>query len=179
MGRVDKKSWRTCDWELKYVLRREGWLPSGQGGYITPTTIKKWILVQPRDPQYIIKTTIKGVIKMNFQLTHNKSDVFGTSNLSYFLAHRGVAMLDCITPNIMRQAFGSGMPELGEPSKGYTDPEWYFRGPGDTILGIGFRWSQPRLRGKNIHDQFLSPQDICEKFINEIDARLDRYEEVV
>jgi hypothetical protein len=38
MGRVDKKSWRTCDWELKYVLRSESLVTFGKGWAHSLTT---------------------------------------------------------------------------------------------------------------------------------------------
>ena len=38
--------------------------------------------------------------------------------------------------------------EVDIPSKGYTDPEWYWQSSDGCVWGIGWRWGQARLRGR-------------------------------
>jgi hypothetical protein len=91
-----------------------------------------------------------------------------TSNKSHLLTEALAEDIQDITPELMVQTFGPGDNSLWMPEKGYTDPEWYFKGPGGAVLGIGFRWGRPRLRGKNIADQFLPPQKVCETFLEQV-----------
>ena len=73
----------------------------------------------------------------------------------------------------MAEAFGEREPDFWPGDyeydyKGYTDPEWYFTGPSGSVLGIGFRYGRPRLRGKNLENQFMTPKEICELFLQQV-----------
>ena len=115
-----------------------------------------------------------------FTLTKDPSSSNNTSNISHVIVGLGkLEQLGQITPAVMEATFGPGE-DVDIPEKGYTDPEWYFAGPGGTVMGIGFRWGQTRLRGKNTRDQFLTPNEIANVFLqfiqDEIDAQLDMTE---
>ena len=113
---------------------------------------------------------------MEFQLSHSYyNDSNNTSNISHFLSGDSRTALDTITPRTMISVFGPGDDRFSDQDKGYTDPEWYFRGPGGTILGIGFRWGTPRVRGKNLQSQFVTPEDICTKFIKQLMTSIDDF----
>ena len=105
---------------------------------------------------------------MQYQLTQDHKDSNMTSNISHLLNGTECEEMYSITPYLMTQTFGPGDDSLDEPEKGYSDPEWYFKGPGGTILGIGFRWGRTRLRGKNVKNQFITPQEICATFLQQI-----------
>jgi hypothetical protein len=85
---------------------------------------------------------------MKYKQTNSSEDSNATSNISYLLSG-GVEKWfnDNITPTKMSKYFGPGDP-IDIPSKGYTDPDWYFKCHDGSILGVGFRWGTPRLRGK-------------------------------
>ena len=107
---------------------------------------------------------------MLFQYSETQTGI-GTSNITHIMCEEGLKILNTndniLTPNNFYEIFGPGEYEP-EPEKGYTEPEWYFKGPGDTVLGIGWRYGSIRLRGTNIHNQFLPPSEICTKFITEL-----------
>jgi len=117
-----------------------------------------------------------------FTLTTDSDAMNGTSNISHvIIGPEKLALLGQITPTIMGATFGPGDDScMDEYDKGYTDPEWYFTGPGAVVMGIGFRWGQTRLRGKNTRDQCLTPNEIANVFLqfiqDEIDAQLDMTE---
>ena len=92
---------------------------------------------------------------MDFQLTQDNKDSNMTSIISHLLSHDEFRDMRTITPKLMESTFGPGDDSYWEPERGYGDPEWYFKGPGGTILGIGFRWGMARLRGKNVKNQFF------------------------
>jgi len=112
---------------------------------------------------------------MQFQLApHRDYSVSNmTSNITSYLGNYNEDELFKINPKVMAEAFGERYPDF-QPGdyeyscKGYTDPVWYFTGPGDTVLGIGFRYGTPRLRGKNLDNQWLTPQEICEAFLQHV-----------
>ena len=108
----------------------------------------------------------------HFYLTRRDSDIDGTSNLSHLLNDRDKKAIDDFTPLEIERCFGPGIP-VNLSEKGYTDPEWYFRGPGNTILGIGWRWGVTRLRGKNLNGHFITPQEIVETFMHFVDMCLE------
>ena len=79
----------------------------------------------------------------------------GTSKKCYQLKEDTRAMLGTFTPEKLTKAFGSGNVKFGKPmrAKGYTDPEWMFKSSDGQVVGIGFRWGTPRLRGSfNLSD---------------------------
>ena len=96
----------------------------------------------------------------------------GTANLTHHLCHDWQwVLINTITVNLMTRVFGPGLHQGFYPGdyeydyKGYTDPEWYFKGPGDVVLGIGFRWGQPRLRGKNLKNDYPTEEEVSAKFM--------------
>lgn len=105
---------------------------------------------------------------MQFQLTPDCDDAFGTSNITHLLTETHEQDISSITPSIMAQVFGPGDDDWLEPERGYDSPEWYFKGPGESVLGIGFRWGRPRIRGKNITNQFIPPREVCETFVKQV-----------
>ena len=105
---------------------------------------------------------------MQFQLTFDRNDSNMTSNKSHLLSEAHEEEIRSITPEIMTQVFGPGDDTYWEPERGYDSPEWYFKGPGGVVLGVGFRWGRPRLRGKNIDDQFIPAHEACSTFIEQI-----------
>ena len=75
------------------------------------------------------------------------TDSDGTSNLMHLLSEKDKQVMRLILPRDVEKVFGVGEP-LDIPSKGYTDPEWYFRSSDGCIWGIGWRWGKARLRGR-------------------------------
>ena len=71
----------------------------------------------------------------------------GTSNLSYLLNEDLQSKLRSFTPGMVEEAFGTGT-DIDMPSKGYTDPEWYWQSSDGCVWGIGWRYGSPRLRGR-------------------------------
>ena len=102
-----------------------------------------------------------------------------TSNINHLLSNtERQSMRVIINPDIMRWTFGAGDDSCYIPSKGYTDPEWYFKGECGVVMGIGFRHGIPRIRGKNTNDQEMTSYEIADAFIgyvyNQINLRLGR-----
>tara|TARA_B100000131_G_scaffold214328_1_gene206074 strand:+ start:622 stop:990 length:369 start_codon:yes stop_codon:yes gene_type:complete len=81
-----------------------------------------------------------------FTLNNNASN--GTSNLSYLLTGKHVEAIRSLTPVLLENEFGPGDEALYEPSRGYTDPEWYWEASNGSVWGIAWRWGSPRLRGR-------------------------------
>ena len=77
--------------------------------------------------------------------SHNES--LGTSNVTGLLFPQQLDAIRKIQPYQMENVFGPGL-DVDIPSKGYTDPEWYFKTSDGIIFGIGWRWGQARLRGR-------------------------------
>ena len=108
---------------------------------------------------------------MLFQYSETQSAI-GTSNITDTMCEQGLKILNSnrniLTPNNFCEIFGPVYHEP-DPENGYTEPEWYFKGPGDTVLGIGWRYGAIRLRGShNIHQQFISGPEICKTFLTEL-----------
>ena len=72
----------------------------------------------------------------------------GTSNLSYLLSEGAQSKLQNFTPGMVESVFGPGDSLCFDQSKGYTDPEWYWQSSDGCVWGIGWRWGDPRLRGR-------------------------------
>ena len=86
---------------------------------------------------------------MGYDKTSEWKDINGTSNVSYLLDAEVLSWVTSnVTPGFMSKHFGAGCGEHSEPSRGYDAPEWYFKCDDGHVLGIGFRWRRPRLRGK-------------------------------
>ena len=75
--------------------------------------------------------------------------VDGTSNVNGLLFPHQLQAIRMIQPRDMEKVFGPGI-EIDLPSKGYTDPEWYFQTSDGVIFGIGWRYGQARLRGRGL-----------------------------
>ncbi len=73
--------------------------------------------------------------------------VDGTCNVTGLLFPCDLHAIRMIQPRDMEKVFGPGI-EIDLPSKGYTDPEWYFKTSDGVIFGIGWRYGQARLRGR-------------------------------
>ena len=71
----------------------------------------------------------------------------GTSNVTGLLFPHQLQAIRLIVPRDMEKVFGPGI-DIGLPSKGYTDPEWYFKTSDGIVFGIGWRYGQARLRGR-------------------------------
>ena len=78
-------------------------------------------------------------------IPHN--DCLGTSNVTGLLFPHQLQVIRMIQPRDMEKVFGPGI-DIDLPSKGYTDPEWYFKTSDGIIFGIGWRRGQTRLRGR-------------------------------
>jgi hypothetical protein len=81
------------------------------------------------------------------QYTLSNGSSNGTSNVMGLLFPAQQQALRLIQPRDMEKVFGPGL-DVDIPSKGYTDPEWYFKTSDGIIFGIGWRWGQARLRGR-------------------------------
>ncbi len=75
------------------------------------------------------------------------SDCLGTWNVTGLLFPHQLQAIRMIVPRDMEKVFGPGI-DIDLPSKGYTDPEWYFKTSDGIIFGIGWRRGQARLRGR-------------------------------
>tara|TARA_R110000824_G_scaffold71823_5_gene183730 strand:- start:1360 stop:1707 length:348 start_codon:yes stop_codon:yes gene_type:complete len=78
----------------------------------------------------------------------------GTSNISSYLDAEDSAWIDTLTPAILTERFGKRTDIYDDPTRGYSDPDWYWNMLGFNedhveVWGIGFRWGKARLRGKS------------------------------
>ncbi len=118
---------------------------------------------------------------MQFQFSQDVS-IIGTSNITHFLDPDGLNILynndHILRPGMLESIFGLGHEDIDDPEEGYTDPEFYFKGPGGSLLGIGWRYGVIRLRGcsQSLVNQFIPPTDICKSFVREL---VDHIEDVV
>jgi hypothetical protein len=78
-------------------------------------------------------------------IPHN--DCLGTWNVTGLLFPHQLQAIRMIVPRDMEKVFGPGI-DINIPSKGYTDPEWYFKTSDGIIFGIGWRRGHARLRGR-------------------------------
>ena len=109
---------------------------------------------------------------MLFQYSETQTAI-GTSNVTDTLCEDGLRILNAndniLTPNNFYEIFGPAGEYEPEPERGYTEPEWYFKGPGDTVLGIGWRYGSIRVRGNHkIYHQFITGPEICKTFLTEL-----------
>jgi len=108
-----------------------------------------------------------------FTLNNNVSN--GTSNLNYLLTDEHEKLLRSFTPGNVESRFGPGDEACYEPSRGYTDPEWYWEESNGCVWGIGWRWGSPRLRGRGggrmenrVHPDKDSAAEFIEFLINQV-----------
>jgi len=90
----------------------------------------------------------------NTQFTLNFGVSHGTSNIGYLLEKHHEDYLNTFTPAMIETVFGPGDDDCYIPSKGYTEPEWYWQASNGHVWGIGWRWGIPRLRGKGAGKEF-------------------------
>ncbi len=113
--------------------------------------------------------------------TLSNSSSNGTSNVTGLLFPPQLEAIRNINPEDMEEVFGPGM-DIDIPSKGYTDPEWYFKTSDGIIFGIGWRYGQARLRGrghrgtKSNHLQLRHPsQSQAVAFVNFLVEKLSQH----
>jgi len=73
-----------------------------------------------------------------------------TGNITGILPEGDTAYIRKLHPMEVEKAFGPGNDELIVPSKGYEDPEWYWRTESGGVVGIGWRHGKARLRGARV-----------------------------
>jgi len=107
-----------------------------------------------------------------------------TSNITHVLSREGIELLhgrqDVFVPDVLDEVFGDGDMFCFEPERGYYDPEFYFKGPGGTLLGISWRYGHVRLRGnmRSLDDQFVPASDICDSFVREIVEHINNFQSI-
>ena len=110
-----------------------------------------------------------------------KQTGMGTSNITHTMCEDGLKILNAntsiLTPDNFDEIFGSGE-YWPEPERGYTEPEWYFEGPGGSVLGIGWRYGSIRLRGRNVHNQFVTGPEICKTFLTELVEHFNNFQSI-
>ena len=118
---------------------------------------------------------------MQFQFTP-QADNLMTSNITYALSRVGIELLhgrqDIFNPDVLEEVFGDGDMHCFEPERGYYDPEFYFKGPGGTLLGISWRFGHVRLRGRNVHNQFITGPEICKTFLTELVEHFNNFQSI-
>lgn len=73
-----------------------------------------------------------------------------TGNITGVLPEGDAAYIRKLQPMEVETAFGAGNEDLFVPSKGYEDPEWYWRTESGGVVGVGWRYGKARLRGARI-----------------------------
>ena len=115
---------------------------------------------------------------MQFQYSETQTGI-GTSNITHTMCEEGLKILNTndniLTPSNFYEIFGPGEYEP-EPERGYSEPEWYFEGPGGSVLGVGWRYGSIRLRGKNVHFQFITGPEICKTFLTELVEHFNKFQ---
>ena len=84
----------------------------------------------------------------------------GTSNVTGLLFPQQLETILNINPEVMEEVFGPGV-DIDLPSKGYTDPEWYFKTSDGIIFGIGWRRGQTRLRARGKRGTKTNHLQLC------------------
>ena len=110
---------------------------------------------------------------MYFTLSNNADTRSCTFNITHYLTKVDREEFESngyVDSCSLHSIFGDGMTECVDIDEGYSDPEWYFRGPNEEVLGIGFRWGVPRIRGKNISDK-----TIVEDFVRFLMSYTNKY----
>ena len=85
---------------------------------------------------------------MNFKNENGAAD--GTGNITGILSEGDAAYIRKLQPMELETAFGAGNEDCYIPSKGYEDPEWYWRTESGGVVGVGWRYGRARLRGARI-----------------------------
>ena len=109
------------------------------------------------------------MVDFKFILDSNASN--GTSNLSGILRPEQSEALRKFTPGMFEEVFGPGV-DIDMPSKGYTDPEWYWKSSDGCVLGIGWRWGVARLRGRGVKGASCSMDERASEFVNFLASEL-------
>ena len=74
----------------------------------------------------------------------------GTGNITGVLSECDATYIRNLQPMEVAIAFGPGNEDCYIPSKGYEDPEWYWRTESGGVVGVGWRYGKARLRGARI-----------------------------
>ena len=74
----------------------------------------------------------------------------GTGNITGVLSECDATYIRNLQPMEVAIAFGPGNEDCYIPSKGYEDPEWYWRTESGGVVGVGWRYGKARLRGTRI-----------------------------
>ena len=97
----------------------------------------------------------------DYKPTLSMRDSNFTSNLDNLLDAEALRIVKGISVDELERTFGErpldfhpGDYEYDE--KGYTQPYWYFKAINDEVVGIGFRYGEPRAVGKNVTPERLS-----------------------
>ena len=98
---------------------------------------------------------------MNTQYTLNLNSHF-SSMISHLLDDDHITSLNTLTPGKLEDVFGPGDDSAYIPSKGYTDPEWYWKSSDGNVWGIGWRWGRPRLRGGGMNTNTVTAYEFME-----------------
>ena len=97
----------------------------------------------------------------DYRPTISMRDSNFTSNLDNLLDAEALKIVKGISVDELERTFGD-RPRDFHPGdyeydvKGYTQPYWYFKAINDEVVGIGFRYGEPRAVGKNVTPERLS-----------------------
>ena len=97
----------------------------------------------------------------DYRPTISMRDSNFTSNLDNLLDAEALKIVKGISVDELERTFGD-RPRDFHPGdyeydvKGYTQPYWYFKAINDEVVGIGFRYGESRVVGKNVTPERLS-----------------------
>ena len=97
----------------------------------------------------------------DYRPTISMRDSNFTSNLDNLLDAEALKIVKAISVDELERTFGD-RPRDFHPGdyeydvKGYTQPYWYFKAINDEVVGIGFRYGESRVVGKNVTPERLS-----------------------
>jgi len=97
----------------------------------------------------------------DYEPTTDSRDSNMTSNLDNLLDEEALAIVKNIDVSDLERTFGERQQDFFRGDyehdvKGYTQPYWYFKAINDEVVGIGFRYGEPRAVGKNVTPERLS-----------------------
>ena len=88
-------------------------------------------------------------------------DSNATYNLDHLLDEEALVLVKNIDASDLERTFGERQHgfipgDYEYDVKGYTQPYWYFKAINGEVVGIGFRYGEPRAVGKNVTPERLS-----------------------
>ncbi len=97
----------------------------------------------------------------DYEPTLDWNDICGTSNLDRDLDEEALVLVKNIDASDLERTFGERPQDYQRGDyeydvKGYTLPYWYFKAINGEVVGIGFRYGEPRAVGKNVTPERLS-----------------------